>query len=221
MAMKYMVTTRTHSARSGQRRLSVLWTRFPLLKAPLRFIALFLAFSLGGCTTSTPPTAELEKAEQLFVAMHYEEAVPLVKDYLLHVPDDPSAHWLLGACYRNTRPSWLTVAEGEFHTALELFAASGKRGALSRFHDDTSFQLAIHRGRALTGMQWMLVAMDKGMRPRYIHELAEQALTHVERARAIAPGDEDFKQMEATLRASLLEHQPGPGNGPDARPLSI
>lgn len=175
--------------------------------AAVAAVCLLAAASLS-CGARTGPDT-LEQAHALFDRMQFAEALPLAKAYLAGHPDDASAHWLLGACYRNSAPSWLTVAEGEFATALALFEASGRRGGLRRFGSDEAFVMQVHRGRALVGMQWMLEAMDRGMQPLYVGRLAEEALRHVERALEYAPDDPELAGMRETLR-DLLDRRDRP-----------
>lgn len=216
MAAKQQVKAIFHSAGAGL--LSLFRGRaFPYF-APIMLTLLAAGMA---CTPAASRHAQLEDAYAHFAGMRYDQALPLVKDYLVHVPHDPSAHWLLGACYRNLTPPWLTVAEGEFRTAQELFEATGWRGALARFTDDSSLEFELHRGRALAGMQWILEAMDRGLRARYIHDLAEQALGHVERARALAPGDEELAEMEATLREIAGMDAPRTVRGQDIETFSV
>jgi hypothetical protein len=206
MAAKYMVRHSIHSA------WAVLLFPSPRRFSPLPIFALALLMLSGAaCAPRALRTEPLEKAHAHFSEAQYALALPLVKEYLVHDPHDASAHWLLGACYRNLVPPSLTVAEGEFRLAFEIFETTGHRGALARFEDDTHFEMELHRERALTGMQWILEAMDRGVRARYIHDLAEQALGHVKRARVFDPDNEDLADMESTLRELVREETPKTG----------
>ncbi|MFP4500852.1 MAG: hypothetical protein ACLFTT_07630 [Candidatus Hydrogenedentota bacterium] len=168
-------------------------------------VAVLTAGYAAGCAPAPPDHAVLAKAYDNFDAMRYEAAVTGVKSYLLHHPRDAGAHWLLGACYRNMTPPWLTLAEGEFGVALALLEQTGRPGGLDRFADTQSLTFEIHRGRALAGMQWILAAMDRGMKPHHIRRLARQTLDHVQEALAMRPDHEELEEMRVTLRGLLDE----------------
>jgi len=159
----------------------------------------------------------LEQADAFFSEGRADEALLLAKQYLCDYPEDASAHYLLGACYRAVTPPWLTLAEGELGTALACFRRTGRRGALSRFDSDHDFELAVHRGRALIGIAWLREAMDRGLRGQYLAKLAGQCLEHVREGLRLAPGHPELREMQVMLETFVEERPPPrpalPGEG--------
>lgn len=168
--------------------------------------------AVSACGHDREDAALLEQADAIFSANRPAAALPLVREYLCRHPDDASAHYLLGACYRAVNPPELTLADGELETALACFQRTGRRGALKRFDSDRDFELFAHRGRALVGFAWLREAMDRGVRSEYLVKLARECLEHVEAGLRLDPEHVELKEMKETLEG-ILEGRP-----PESRP---
>lgn len=182
-----------------------------------RFGVLLILLGAGlspSCARSPDAAGLIERADHALLDRRIDEAIDLAKEYLRTNPDDASAHYLLGYCYRTLQPAWLTLADGEFETALEILKRTGHRGAISRFRSDDDLEFELHRSRALTGMQWILQAMDHRVRGAFIRKLAEQTMAHVEEGLRLDPENAQLLEMQNTL--NLYIERGGP---PEPQPV--
>ena len=110
-------------------------------------VALLLAacaLPIGGCVDAAPPGV-LHRAEDLGAERDWGAAKQLVKTYLIDHPEDASAHMLLGESYLHGNPPFLTLAQGEFRTAVSLYARMKERGQGKRFESDSVFLTINHK----------------------------------------------------------------------------
>lgn len=163
---------------------------------------------LPSCAPSEDSSRLIEQADRALLDRKLDEAIRLAKEYLRTHPDDASAHYVLGYSYRTSQPAWLTLADGEFETALGILKRTGRRGAISRFHSDTDLEFELHRSRALTGLQWILQAMDHRVRGEFIRKLAHQTMEHVQEGLRLDPENAQLLEMQNTL--NLYIEQGGP-----------
>ena len=166
----------------------------------VRWTLLGMTLLTLACVRQVPGPELLVRADALVLDHKPDDALPLLKQYLQANPCDAGAHYLLGYCYRTVQPAWLTIADGEFETALYLVKRTGECGRLNRFQSADALELEIHRCRALTGMQWLLEAMDRRVRREYVERLAEQTMKHVQEGLHIDPNHPELREMEHTLR---------------------
>ncbi len=96
--------------------------------------ALALACALAACR-GEPADNLLKQAEALYLEGRFQDAVPVLKAFLLREPFDPGGHLYLGMCYALS-DQWLTPAEGEIKTAITLFERNGRKSTIERFPDD-------------------------------------------------------------------------------------
>ncbi len=176
---------------------------------------------VSACGHDRESAALLEQADAILSANRPAEALPLAKEYLLRHPDDASAHYLLGACYRAVSPPQLTLADGELETALACFERTGRRGALKRFDNDRDFQLFAHRGRALVAFAWLHRAMDRGVRREYLVKLAGQCLAHVDAGLRLDPKHAELQEMKETLEVLLKKRPPESRPAPPAPGIAV
>lgn len=179
---------------------------------------LLILFGVGllpSCVGRPNPSDLIERADRMLLDGNPGETIKLAKAYLRLHPDDASAHYLLGYGYRTVQPAWLTLADGEFEVALELLKRTGRCGAIKRFHSANDLEFELHRSRALTGMQWILQAMDRRVRGEYIRKLVEQTMEHVNSGLRVDPENSQLLDMQRTLNSYM---EPGAPSLPPPSP---
>jgi len=151
-----------------------------------------------GCKKDADPHL-FEQAEYLILEQRYEEAIPLLKQFLLNQPRHSGAHYYLGRCYfASTRNFWFALAEGEIQTALVLFERDGKKSAIPRF-SDVYFEFICHIDMAKIRLKQAMFLMENLGDFGTARTLLEQAAHSVEHARRIAPDSPDVPTMEQLI----------------------
>lgn len=169
------------------------------LPLPCAAALLLLAAALAAGCHRPVEAALLHQAEELYAERAFDQAIPLVRRYLLDHPADPGAHLLLGMCYLHRNPPALTVALGEFETALHYFGEHGGRGALKEPAEDSRFKGLIHQELALAYLRALYHALEAPAPVPALRRLHEQALANAVRARELH--DTGFlRELEETLR---------------------
>jgi tetratricopeptide (TPR) repeat protein len=151
--------------------------------------------ALTGCSRDD---GSLEDAERVYLAGRYDEAVPLLKEYLLRHPDDAGAHFYLGSSYLLQDDPWLTLAEGEIETALALFERSGKVSPIPRF-SDTYFELRCYLELAKVYFKLILFLGDNRGSPQWIAMITERCDEILASARQVDPDAPEVKQLEELI----------------------
>ncbi len=149
----------------------------------------------GGCGALEPDRALFEKAEQLYREGQFQDAIPVLKAYLLTDPDHSGAHLYLGSCYC-LGGQWMTFARGEIETALTLYERDGKKSTIERFPDEY-FELRCYLELAkITMIQADVAFANPGIVPggpqKYLRELERI----IAKTKEIAPDSEDVKNLE-------------------------
>ncbi len=162
----------------------------------------------GGCRGSGAADA-LAQAYALGEKYHWQEAMPLVKGYLLAHPEDPAGHFLLGRCYLHNPVPYLMVARGELETALFHLQQAPSPGGLTGIMSTQQLEAAIHRELARTLMRWSREALNARLPQPVVMQSLRQALDEVNKGRALDPESPLLKEMEETLK-SLIEKSPSP-----------
>jgi tetratricopeptide (TPR) repeat protein len=178
------------------------------------WLGVLLAAAIAGCRGGERHDL-IAQAHALGAQWRWEEAQPLVKAYLIQHPEDPSGHFLLGRTYLHQQPPYLTMAEGEFETALALFRKRGDCGGLAEALPGAEFESAVHREIARAQLRWAYEAMRVGIPFSRIRPRLEKALDNVQQGRALTPDSEPLAEMEQLLRA-YLEHPDSPPSPPPA-----
>jgi hypothetical protein len=131
------------------------------------------------------------------------DLLPHIKTYTLQHPNDPSAHFMLGRCFRHLPRFQLTIAEGEFSTALHLFQSRGTPGGLTSIFTADEFEAAIHRELALINLRWAREAMVSGIPPRLYQPSLQKAMEHVEEGLQLNPKSQKLVDLAEMLKAIL------------------
>lgn len=175
-------------------------------------MSVFLA--VAGCSRPDENEA-MRQAYRLGEQYHWQEALPLVKPYLLAHPQDPLAHFLWGAAHLHAKQPSLEIAKGELEYALSLLRSSHDLGALRGVMSEAQFEAVIHLKAALIYMRWAHEAMAQAIAPARIDEQLRIALQHVRKGLALDPQSSTLKEMEETL--SYLD-KPGTEPAKESQP---
>ncbi len=174
--------------------------------------ALLLALCAAGCTREDPE-ALLERAYALGQDYAWQEARPLVVEYLHARPDSPAGHYLLGRCYLHRATPALRIALGEFDTAAAALERNGGAHHLDDGMTTEQFRAALHKETARVHLRWCHEAMEHGLPEAGIRVRLEAALERVRRGRALDPEDAGLAEMEETLTGLLRGRGAGQGRG--------
>jgi len=153
------------------------------------------------CSRSKPTLSE---AENLYREQRYDEAIVVLKDYLLLYPDDPGAHFYLGSSYLLMNDPWLVLAMGELETALALFEQSGKKSPIERF-SDTYFELRCHLELAKVLLKQLMFLNDHPASRSISAAILDRCETILAKAREVDPDSPDVRQLEEILTAIRRE----------------
>ena len=178
--------------------------------------ALSILLTVGVLTTSGCPPARdpklFEQAEFLILEQRFEEAIPVLKAFLVAYPRHSGAHYYLGRCYfASPRNFWFAIAEGEIQTALKLFERDGKKSTIARF-SDTYFEFICHLDIAKIRLRQAMFLAENTGEFHAARLLLEQAAHAIDHARQIAPDSPDIPNMQQLVdqfrRSLTLPEQP-------------
>jgi len=177
--------------------------KLPDLATKTAFVLCLASALAAGCG---PPDEELfQQAEGLYLAGRYQDAIPVLKQFLLGQPAHSGAHLYLGSCYLLS-DQWAALAEGELETALYHFRQNGKHSTIPRFSDEY-FEVRCYL--ELLKVQFIRVdaAITEQVPPQILHEVLAQLQRTVAEAQAVAPNDPEVQAMAAEA-AKLQSHAP-------------
>lgn len=176
------------------------------------------AAAMVGCTPRKADPSLFSQAEYLILDQRFEEAVPLLRQFLVSYPDHAGGHYYLGRCYFAAKDQfWLAIAQGELETALNLFDASGGKSPIDRF-SDTYFGMICHLDIVKIQLKRAIFILEAGG-PRVTCELLlADAREMLERARKIDPDSPDIQTIEQGVEdlARVLGSSPVPTPPPSA-----
>jgi tetratricopeptide (TPR) repeat protein len=180
------------------------------LHAVLRHTALLLAAMLlascGPAPYDRPETTGLKgedlfkHAEYLCLEQRWDEAIPMLKAFLVENPSHAGAHFYLGRCFMLSPEPWLAIAEGEFQTALYFFIESGRKLPIQRFNAPSYFEMMCHveTGKIYYEQLAKLFEMG-GASSSAVGELIGKFRNAAEQAKKVAPEAPEVGQMEERL----------------------
>ena len=160
-------------------------------------VGICLALVLTACGNDGPTDEELfAQAEYLILEQRFDEAIPLLRLFLVRNPGHSGAHYYLGRCYyASPRNFWFTIADGELRTALQMFKEDGRTSRIERF-DDVYFELICHLDMARVRVQQAVFLIETGGNPAIARSLLRRAEEAIERAREIDPDSPDVELMQ-------------------------
>jgi len=164
----------------------------------LCLIAIALWLLLTGCSNvleDEEVDALFTQGEFLCLEAQWENARPLLKQFLLHHPNHAGAHFYLGRTYYYSRPR---LAEGEFQTALELFIENGRMSTIERYGDQY-FELICNLESAKVCLLQTDQLIKRGVPPSMMGPTLERASRYVRAAGAVKPGAKDVRILEDAI----------------------
>jgi hypothetical protein len=183
--------------------------RIPCFAAGLAALCV-LAAGCGG--ESEPHPAVLIRALEHGLKHEWDAAQPLIREYLLGHPEDAGAHWLWGCAHLHRKQPWMSIADGEFETALALLRKSGDPGAIRHVVSAGRFEGMIYEKKALIHMRLAHEILAHTMPEHMVRPHLQKALVLVRKGRNADPASRKLREMEETLEKSLPEkYQPETG----------
>ncbi len=174
--------------------------------------ALLVAAAAASCAPQPTPEelrAQFAEAEQLCLDGQFEKAKMLLKDYLLHDPEHPGAHFYLARTFTWSQDFRPALAEGEFQTALRLFIRQGRKSPIDRFSAEYFEMMCYLESAKVISMQ-CVAGFAAGASPQVLREPTLRALDYVEQARAVMPNAPEVDQIGQPIR--VLAHELGLDN---------
>lgn len=163
-----------------------------------------------------------DRAEYLMLEARWNEAMPVLRQYLRENPGDPGAHFYLGRAYLLSGLPLLLHAEGELKTARHLFEGQGGESPIERF-SDTYFELICHLELAKVYMRIIVQLIDQPYNDHFTRTALERIERELEAARRIDPDSPDVEMLADfvdEVRETLdIEDRPDPDLPRQPEPL--
>lgn len=167
--------------------------------------------ALTSCTRSEVDYAALlTQAETHISKLEWDQAIPLLKQYLATCPQDGRAHFQLGRCYLNGTKLTPYAAEGEFRIALDAYERNGKK-SLFKENTDAFFPIRCHLEIAKVYMKLVVNGMGDGLPSPLLVELLDKLKRCASDASALDPNNPDVVTLNRfieTFSHSLNSTQP-------------
>jgi tetratricopeptide (TPR) repeat protein len=196
-----------------------------------RYAILFLALMLSSMLLMSAcrnrvDDSDLVNAWTLCEALEYEEAFPIVREYLFLHPDNSVAHYLLGKCYQQRENPALTLAKGELDMALFLFDRDGDLSVLSEAMTGSEYRATLHCDIVLVLLRTIIEAEEQGMPPNAGIPILRIALEHARKAAYFNPESAFILDLTQTLESMLDAAESSPKSmipdipqAPDPKPV--
>jgi len=168
------------------------------------------AIALSGVAAcSHEPTAEelsaqFAEAERLCLEAQFAEAKVQLKNYLLHDPLSPGAHYYLARTYMLSQDFRPAMAEGEFQTALRLFLKNGRASGIKRFTPEY-FEMMCYLDSAKVIALYCDAGLRAGAAPSPFREHLSRALGYLESAKKVMPDAAELEAVGGPVRAVAAE----------------
>ncbi len=168
---------------------------------------------LQGCRDASPGKTPLTRAWGHCESREFTTTFPLLREFLLHNPDDAAGHYLLGKCYANRTPRELTRAKGEFDMAHFLHEQGDRFEIPGVAMSQEDFLAEIHYETAKVLLLTAMEANKAGLSPRASVGILRTALEHALEGRKLNPASSRLAELntvieEAIRRASVNEAIP-------------
>ncbi len=175
------------------------------------FALLGLIVIATGCPSdsksATDDAALLDQGEFLCLERRWEEARPILRQFLLSHPDHAGAHFYLGRAYLLAEDFRPAIAEGEFQTALNLFQRQGRRLPIERFESADYFEFMCHLDSAKVCYLEFSTRISIGAPPEALQPIAQRARIHMDGALALNTVPADYRMWDRNIR--MIEQASG------------
>jgi len=186
----------------------------------LQFVAFFarylpclclcgVAVFLSGCGPEPYDPALLREAAALGEKQKWDEARPLIKAHLLRHPDDAVAHFYYGMSFLHLADPQLTIAEGEFLTALALLAPETAPTEAAAGMEYFTFKGVLHQKTALVYMRAFREALRMNVPYEFSRDLLMKAAAQVDLGLKSDPKSHALKEyrdyLQETLKGTHIE----------------
>lgn len=179
--------------------------------------ALLLVAAGAGCGSEPPGAEAFDHAEFLVLEGRFEEAIPVLKAFLVHHPEHTGAHYYLGRAYYNARESfWFALAEGEIRTALALFERQGRANPIDRFSPEY-FELSCYLDIARIHGRQAAAAIAAGLPRRAVDAIIARGEEALSEAGEVMPGAAEVDQVREGFEALRDSAAPAPERRPQRR----
>ncbi len=168
----------------------------------LSLLLLCTVAEITGCK-GKPSDEKLVEAWTLCENLKYEQAFPIIREYLLHYPDNSVAHYLLGKCYQKREHPALTLAKGELDMARFLFERDRNLSVLGEAMTAEQFQATLHCDTVLILLSTIIEAEEQGMPPEEGTPILRIALEHARKAVELNPESPFIIDLAHTLETML------------------
>jgi tetratricopeptide (TPR) repeat protein len=171
---------------------------------PLRGIFLAAAVSFAcamapGCKDrSAEDAAARSRGELLCLEKKFDEAIPVLKQYLANHPDDSGSHFYLGVCFLACKKPWLVIAQGEIETALYLFNKQGKKSSIERFAD-VYFEQRCYIESAKVYLRQFDILLELQVAPEELEPYIDKVAELNDKARPLNSSLQDIRDLDNNI----------------------
>jgi hypothetical protein len=159
------------------------------------------------------PPPDILSAFEIARQGDWDSALAISKAYVLTHPQDPVGHFLLGQCYLYGKRVQLTLASGEFETALNIHERTGALGAWEGTLAPEDFAFRVCKVRAVVELRVVREAINFQLPLAFIRRHLLAGMEQVKMGLQLKPDDANLKEMESAMRTLLDELRDGPPFG--------
>jgi len=171
---------------------------------PFAVAVLFGAAIAGGCSARPSPEVLVE-AWELGEQNRWQEAVPLLKSWLIANPESVAGHFFYGQAYLHVRHPRFALAIGQIRLARSLAEAQGGIGDLSPFMDEHSFHVSFHEKLALAHLRMAYEGINARFPDHMVRRQLELSLEEVVAGLKLDPQRAFLQELEETLLEELAQ----------------
>ncbi|PCJ52534.1 MAG: hypothetical protein COA73_16180 [Candidatus Hydrogenedentota bacterium] len=148
-----------------------------------------------------------EQGEFLCLEQRWEEARPVLREFLLNNPEHAGAHFYLGRAYLLAEDFRPAIAEGEFQTALHLFQRQGKVLPIERLETPEYFEFICHLDSAKVCYLEFSMRISIGAPPQALQPIAQRGRAHMNAALMLNTVPADYEMWDTNIR--MIEQASG------------
>lgn len=158
---------------------------------------------MGGCGQAEHDPSQLRQAATIGWQQNWDEARPLIKQYLLEHPDDAVGHYYYGLSYlHNTYPQ-LTIAEGELLLAQSLLDPDKSHTKEAADMDYFVFKGRLHQKLAMVYLRAIRESLQRNIPYEMTRNLMQKAAEQTDLGLESDPDSDTLKQYRDFLKESL------------------